>query len=76
MGDASDSNGHWIDIVRNKKGVKQNQKKAANEISNFKMQKVPKGANLIDLAVAPKVNGQTHQARAQQENDGYPRKEC
>ena len=29
------------------------------------MQKVPQGANLIDLAVAPKVNDQTHQAHAQ-----------
>jgi len=65
VGDASDSNGHWIDVVRNKKGVKQNKKKA-NEISNFKMPTVPKGAHLIDLAVAPKVNDQTHQARAKQ----------
>jgi hypothetical protein len=29
------------------------------------MQKVPQGANLIDLAVAPKVNDPTHQARMQ-----------
>jgi len=65
VGDASDSNGHWIDVVRNKKGVKQNKKKA-NEISNFKMPTVPKGAHLIDLAVAPKVNDQPHQARAKQ----------
>jgi hypothetical protein len=65
VGDASDSNGHWIDVVRNKKGVKQNKKKA-NEISNFKMPTVPKGAHLIDLAVAPKANDQTHQARAKQ----------
>jgi hypothetical protein len=65
VGDASDSNGHWIDVVRNKKGVKQSKKKA-NEISNFKMQKVPQGANLINLAVTPKVNDQTHQARVQQ----------
>jgi len=64
VGDASDSNGHWIDVVRNKKGVKQSKKKA-NEISNFKMQKVPQGANLIDLAVTPMVNDQTHQARVQ-----------
>jgi hypothetical protein len=64
VGDTSDSNGHWIDVVRNKKGVKQSKKKA-NEISNFKMQKVPQGANLIDLAVTPMVNDQTHQARVQ-----------
>jgi hypothetical protein len=31
----------------------------------LKMQKVPQGANLIDLAVTPMVNDQTHQARAQ-----------
>jgi len=64
VGDASDSNGHRIDVVRNKKGVKQRKKKA-NEISNFKMPKVPKGANLIDLAVAHKVNDQTHPARVE-----------
>jgi hypothetical protein len=64
VGDASNSNGHWIDVVRNKKGVKQTKKKA-NEISNFTMLKVPKGANLIDLAVAPKVNNQTHPARTE-----------
>jgi G:T-mismatch repair DNA endonuclease (very short patch repair protein) len=61
----SDSEGEWTTVVRNKKGVKQS-KKQANEISNFKVKKVPKGAHLIDLAVAPKVNDQTHQNRAQQ----------
>jgi hypothetical protein len=30
------------------------------------MPKVPKGAHLINLAVAPKVNDQTHQARVKQ----------
>ncbi len=55
MGDASDSyNNNWIDIVRNNKGVKQS-KKQANEISNFRMLKVPQGTNLIDLVVAQRI---------------------
>jgi hypothetical protein len=62
VGDASDLNDNWIE-VRNRKGVKQQK---AKEISNFDSKKLPRGAHLIDLAVAPKANDRsTTHSRAQ-----------
>jgi hypothetical protein len=66
VGDASDLNDNWIE-VRNKKGVKQQK---AKEISNFDSNKLPRGAHLIDLAVAPKANDRsTTHSRAQRKKD-------
>ncbi len=53
-------------MIRNKKGVKQQK---AKEISNFKLRTIPRGAHLIDLAVAPKANDHsTTHSRAQKKN--------